>query len=112
MGYRHPRDVGDSWIASLREKMQNHHDNTPCKIIEYMGLWRYKDKVCVGNTSGWRHKIITKLHTSNLGGHSGITATYHKIKRNFYWPLLKENVHQFVHHCSNCHINKGEHTAL
>jgi Integrase zinc binding domain len=69
--------------------MQNHHDDTPCKIIEYMGLWRYKNKVCVGNTGGWRYNIIIELHISHLDGHYGITATYHRIKRNFYWPLLK-----------------------
>jgi Integrase zinc binding domain len=76
-----------------------------------MGLLRYKGKVCVGNTGDWRLKIISELHASQLGGHSGITATYQIIKRNFYWPLLKEDVHKFIQNCPNCQINKGEHTA-
>jgi hypothetical protein len=75
--------ISDSWIASLREKMYNHHDDTFCKITEYMRFWRYKGKICVDITGGWRHKIITELYASHLGGHSGLTTTYHRIKRNF-----------------------------
>jgi Integrase zinc binding domain len=95
----------------LREKIQNHPESTLCKITEHIGLLRYKSKVCVGNTGDWRSRINSELHASQFRGHSGITATYQRIKRNFYWPLLKEDVYKFVQNCSNCQINKGEHTA-
>lgn len=52
---------------------------------------------------------MQELHGSSLGGHSGITATYQRIKRQFYWPKLKEAVHDHIQSCTNCHLNKGEH---
>lgn len=51
------------------------------------------------------------IHGSSLGGHAGITATYQRLKRHFFWPQMKEAVHKFVQECANCQLNKGEHVA-
>jgi hypothetical protein len=66
----------------------------------------------VGNGGDWRHQILRELHDSSLGEHSGIAATYQRVKKHFYWPLLKEAVYQFVQQCHNCQLNKGEHITL
>jgi Integrase zinc binding domain len=42
----------------------------------------------VGDHGDWMLKILHELHDSAMGGHSSITVTYHKVKRNFYWPLI------------------------
>ena len=44
-----------------------------------------------------------------MGGHSGIRATYHMIKRIFFWPNLKKAVETFIQHCPVCQRAKGEH---
>jgi hypothetical protein len=37
------------------------------------------------------HKaVMMDLHSSSIGGHSGITTTYHKIKALFAWPHMKD----------------------
>lgn len=54
---------------------------------------------------------MNELHGSCLGGHSGITATYQRIKKQFYWPHMKESVHTFIQSCGNCQLNKAEHVA-
>jgi RNase H-like domain found in reverse transcriptase/Integrase zinc binding domain len=87
----------DKWIEGLRSKLQSNslHGSNPL-LVEHAGILRYKGRICVGNHGDWRHKILHEFHDSALGGHSGITVTYQRVKRNFYWPLLRECVHQFV----------------
>lgn len=63
----------------------------------------------MGNNGSLRRNILEALHSSSVGGHSCITATYQRVKRLFYWPNLKEEVYQFVKGCENCQINKSEH---
>src|SRR4051812_35253932 len=52
--------------------------------------------------------LLVALHSSALGGHSGMKATYHRIKQIFYWPGLKSEVDKFVAECPVCQKNKGE----
>jgi RNase H-like domain found in reverse transcriptase/Reverse transcriptase (RNA-dependent DNA polymerase)/Retroviral aspartyl protease/Integrase zinc binding domain len=98
--------LNDPWITKLKSQLSSSSDT---HLSEYMGLIRYKGKICVGNAGDWRQKIIFEMHDSSQGGHSGISATYHRIKRNFYWPSLKDSVHSYIQQCPNCQMNKGEH---
>jgi RNase H-like domain found in reverse transcriptase/Integrase zinc binding domain len=101
----------DSWITDLKEKVHSFEENpTSTKYTEYMRVLIYKGRVCVGSAGNWRQQILQELHDSSLGFHSGITATYHKVKRNFHWPHLKDCLHQFVQQRHNYQLNKGEHT--
>jgi Integrase zinc binding domain len=104
--------LNDSWVQALQTKMKEAREtNNPCKLTEHAGIIRYKGRICVGTNGNWREQILKELHDSSIGGHSGITTTYQRIKKHFYWPHLKEFVHTFVQHCSNCQLNKGEHTV-
>jgi hypothetical protein len=48
------------------------------------------------------------MHSSALGCHSGIPATYNKLKQFFYWPGLKKVVHTFVRSCTVCQQAKPD----
>lgn len=124
---------GDKWIEELLQQIQNsnidpieaeqregkncaggqNHNTQPSAqhLTQHMGIIRWKGRVCVGSGNDWRRKIIKELHDSTIGGHSGIIATYQRIKKMFYWPKMKEDIHQFIRNCNNCQINKGEHIA-
>jgi hypothetical protein len=43
----------------------------------------------VGQNSALHTKLISAFHSSALGGHSGIHATYHRLKKVFSWNGLK-----------------------
>ena len=43
----------------------------------------------VGNNSTAQQHILTALHASGIRGHSGITATYARVKHLFAWPGMK-----------------------
>jgi len=53
------------------------------------GLIRYKQRIWVGNQPPLQHKIISSLHASAIGGHSGYEVTYKRIKQLFAWFKLK-----------------------
>lgn len=75
------------------------------------GLIKRHGRVWVGISAGLCTKLIAGLHSSAVGGHSGIHATYQRIKRSFEWPGLKQDVESFVRQCETCQRAKHEHTA-
>jgi hypothetical protein len=75
------------------------------------GIIYYKSKIWVGTVSSIQNKILQALHSSPVGGHSGIEATYSRIKKLFAWPHLKQSVKDFVSQCSICQQAKAERVA-
>lgn len=58
----------------------------------------------------WHNNIFCKpLHGSGIGGHSGVTPTYSRIKALFAWPNMKQTVQLFVKQCEVCQQAKVEH---
>jgi hypothetical protein len=76
------------------------------------GIIKYKGKIWLGHHKEAQHTILQALHNSGVGGHSGITTTYHKVRSLFTWPGLKQSVHSFVTQCQVCQQAKPEHTKL
>ncbi|KAJ3690878.1 hypothetical protein LUZ61_020042 [Rhynchospora tenuis] len=100
--------VQDQWIQGLKTKIEKGEDENN-KLTVHQELVRYKNRLCVGATSGWRNQLIKEVHDSHVGGHSGILSTYKRLKSMFYWPGMKDDVYQYVRNCENCQITKGEH---
>ena len=64
----------------------------------HSGILRYKGRIYVGSDAVLKHQIIDSLHNSPIGGHSGIVATYQRVKKRF--DCLVET---FLHECAVCH---------
>jgi hypothetical protein len=76
------------------------------------GIIKHKDRIWVGNNSLAQNHILQALHASGLGGHSGIQATYQRVKALFSWPQLKQSVTKFVQECQICQQAKVDHSRL
>lgn len=63
-------------------------------------------------TTEIRLELMRVYHSSAFGGHSGMRATYHRIKSLFYWPGMKKTVETFVRECPICQITKSEHVHI
>jgi hypothetical protein len=75
------------------------------------GLIRYKGRIWLSANSALQTKLISALHVSTVGGHSGIQATYQRFKRLFVaWPGLKLSVEEFVKRCEVCQHAKHNNT--
>ena len=55
-----------------------------------------------------KQKVLLKLHTSKVGGHSRFLKTYHRVKKDFLGNGLKTNVQRFVEEGLVCQQNKVE----
>ncbi len=47
-----------------------------------------------------RKQVLSVAH-DNVAGHLGITKTYYRILRNFFWPGIKSDVARY---CRSCHV--------
>lgn len=76
------------------------------------GIIKYKSRIWLGNHEEAHQAILLALHSSGLGRHSGVTATYQKVKALFAWPHIKQTVKDYVAACEVCAQAKSEHCKL
>lgn len=55
----------------------------------------------MGNSVGLQTNIINTFHSSAIGGHSVIQATYQRVKKLFRWSSLKGAVESFAKECQD-----------
>lgn len=73
------------------------------------GLIKYKGKIWIGANAGLQTKLIEAFHSSPIGGHSGMQASYQRVKKLFHWTGIKQAVANFVQQCQTCQQAKHEH---
>jgi hypothetical protein len=73
------------------------------------GLIKHDDKIWVGANTGLQTKLIEAFHSTPIGGHSGVQATYHRVHKLFHWKGIKQGVTNFVQQCQICQQAKHEH---
>lgn len=55
-----------------------------------------------------RQKLIQDFHSSPLGGQLGVGKNTKRMKRNFYWKGLQQDVALFISECDTCQRYKSE----
>ena len=75
----------------------------------HSSILRLKGRVWVGNNNNKvaQQNILQALHSSGIG-HSGMQATYHRVKQFFGWPALKKSVLDYVQSCEICQKAKTD----
>jgi hypothetical protein len=101
--------VNDSHYTELIQKLSVQPQTAPQYSL-HSGILRYRGKICIGNGSELKKKILSSLHSSTIGGHSGIRATYQRVHRIFHWYHMKKEVEQFVTECAICQRAKAKHS--
>jgi len=76
------------------------------------GLLRYKNRIWIGQNPPLQQSIMQAMHSSALGGHSGVPVTYRRLKQLFAWRGMKAAVHQFVQSCLICQQAKPDRARL
>jgi hypothetical protein len=87
--------VTDQATQDLLAQLSVHSPNEQGFSLS-QGLIKKGNQIWIANNSALRTKIIVAMHDSVVGGHSGGPATYHKVKRLFWWKGLKAEVISFV----------------
>lgn len=73
------------------------------------GLIRKGNLIWIGNNSALQTKLIAAFHSSAIRGHSGVNATYHRLKKLFIWKGLKTDVDSCVKQYNICQHTKHSH---
>ncbi|XP_068246894.1 uncharacterized protein [Palaemon carinicauda] len=55
--------------------------------------------------SKFRNGILRKAHDDLFAGHLGITKTFDRVRKNFYWKGLKRDVKKYCKTCHQCQIS-------
>lgn len=52
----------------------------------------------------YRQQILSLAHDHHMSGHLGVTKTYDRIIRHFFWPGMKKNVAEYCRTCHTCQV--------
>ena len=72
------------------------------------GLLLHKGRIYLGSCDALKDAVLQQVHNSPLGGHSRFLKTLHRVKRDFSWPGLREDVRKHVRECDACQRQKAE----
>ena len=106
---RQPHDSAD-WICSF-------NDDESKKILEAAhdgkeGLKVINDIVYKGDLlfvpPPKRYDIVRAAHESNMNAHPGILATISKLKENYWWPKMRDDVEHLISQCMACKTQKPD----
>jgi hypothetical protein len=56
--------------------------------------------------------LFNYYHTSSLGGYLGVFKTIHKIRENFIWKAMDNDIHARVRRCTECVLSKPAQNTL
>jgi hypothetical protein len=90
--------TNDSAMTILLQELAVQSPNEKGYALEN-GLITYKGRMVIGDNLALQTKLIVALHSSAVGGHSGIHATYKRLKPLYYWIGMKSVVENFVKQC-------------
>jgi hypothetical protein len=90
--------TNDPELTSLLQQLAIHSPDAKGYSLEH-GIIKYKGRMVIGDNLALQTKLISQLHDTPVGGHSGIQATYQRVKKLFYWPGMKLAVELLVRQC-------------
>lgn len=107
------QDIRNSYMQDpdssklLSKLAQDVQENSNFSLTD--GILKFKNRLYIGAATDFRQTLLHTFHNSAIGGHSGIRATLHRLKKHFYWPNMKKDVEQYISVCPVCQLTKVEH---
>jgi hypothetical protein len=74
------------------------------------GLILFKNRIYLGPQCILKQKVLSLIHDSPLGGHSGYLKTLQRAKRDWYWQGMKQDIKTYIKNCDTCQRIKTETT--
>ncbi|CAM4678617.1 unnamed protein product [Leuciscus chuanchicus] len=77
----------------LMRRWKPDEDDENCQVVQQIVL-----------PSGYRTHVLKLAHEHVMSGHLGVTKTYYRVSRYFYWPGIKSAVSAFCKACKVCQL--------
>ena len=87
-----------SWFA-IEQIIQQHFGGNGLRAFICSGEIIFPEK-------SEQEKLIREAHESTVGGHKGVSKTYWRIRKDYFWNNLKNDVQKYVKYCRKCQENK------
>ena len=80
------------------------------QLIKLSSIW-WKiddgmDRIVVAGDNDLKRGVIQAFHDSPTAGHPGISNTYAMMKKDLWWPNMKQDIEEYVKGCAGCQMNK------
>jgi hypothetical protein len=99
--------IHDTHCQELLQKLSVNPNSQP-SVTLHGGILRYKGRIYIGKDTTLQQQLLHSFHSSSIGGHSGMVASYQRLKRIFYWPGMKKDTEKFISECPVCQRAKSQ----
>jgi hypothetical protein len=94
---------GDPALVAIREEILAGNRATPWAVRD--GLVTYAGRLYIVPSSPLLLEIVAAIHED---GHEGVQRTLHRLRRDFHFPRMRQQVQDFVRACGTCQRLKSE----
>ena len=81
--------------------------NQPHNLSHSDNLWWKGDALVVVGDNDLKKGVLHFYHDTPVAGHPGILNTFSLLKRDYWWPNMKQFVIDYVKGCAQCQANKA-----
>eukprot|EP00253_Pinus_taeda_P015686 PITA_15686 len=80
--------------------------------LDDAGLLYFHKRLYVPKENDLRNMILNEFHTSHYTGHPGYQKMVVALRKEYYWPKMKQEVAEYLARCLECQQIKAEHMHL
>jgi len=98
-------DQDQSYLDTFKSVLKGEKNvDTSLSIIKE--LLCYKNRWYIPKDEALKRIIMEAEHDSRMAGHFGTYKTIGRVRANFYWPKMDEQITEYVRSCDICQHNK------
>jgi len=97
-------DNDQTYLATLKALLKGDSKVDTNFSIE-KDLLLYKNRLYIPKDECLRRTIMEAEHDSKIAGHFRTYTTIGRVRANFYWPKMDENITEYVRSCDVCQRN-------
>lgn len=119
-------DLNDKWYENLRNRITENPQKFSQFQLENDCVYKYcsKGNLSNGFEPSWkivvpiaqRNAILYRCHDSPFSAHQGYHKTCNRVKQDYYWPKMDNDIREYVRKCDKCksskHSNKIQRTFM
>ena len=73
------------------------------------GILKMKGRVYIPNSSELRKSVLQEMHNAPYVGHPGYQKTLTMVRKEYFWPGMKNEAANYIARCMECQRVKVEH---
>jgi len=94
------------WVATM-EAVRAGSECVAPGFEEKEGLLLFENRYVLPNDKAFRLKVLESNHDSRVAGHFGQFKTLERLRQNFFWSRMDDDVKDYVRSCDVCQRDKA-----